>query len=268
MKTVLVALVLMWSIVPARALELTFTEDPELGESVPYKVMIMDGVIEDGDALKVKKMLKSQTGKRTVFLITSPGGVKEEIPDLARVIVEHAKQSFKKLKKPDLFAINQSCDSSCTILAAEITRLRDAKSLEFFVQADSKFLFHPPLKVFEDGRWLDLSKPSLKAAAFKDMKDSYLKAGVSKEWFGKQESKIKRPKGLVVTARELCQSRSQVIPDASCSNLSSDRFTELINEVFDQNQIFSQNKELKKSLIQDTKKTRGVSRVFQKVFGI
>ncbi|NCN39967.1 hypothetical protein GW916_01830, partial [bacterium] len=193
--------------VQSQALELTLSEDPELEEDVKYKTLIMNGEIEPGDANRIRKILSTQLkgGKRTLFLLTSPGGVKEEVQAISKVIRSHSEKSYRNLRKPDVLAINIFCGSACTILTSHIANHRNPKALEFYVQATSGFYIHRPYKLIENGKLVDLTKKKNKDRVFNEMIESYRSAGASPQWLNEISKSIKQSEnGVVFKAKALC----------------------------------------------------------------
>ncbi len=258
-----ISLVLMALVIhQASALELTFTEDEELGDDVPYKTLIMNGIIgprpdqsprqadESADVRKLKSMLATQlkAGRRTVFMLSSEGGVLEVAEELASAILAHAKHSYAKTKLPDLFLVNEGCGSACTVLTSYLTKNANP-ALQFFVHGESAFFFHAPTMIVENGRVVrSKDHPLMRKRELEKLLGIYRSYGVSEKWLASHKANFESLIGFPTSALELCKNSARVIPPGSCSRLSSDRFNELIDEVYSTGGDLGRNIELLNSL--------------------
>ncbi len=247
----------------ASALSYVFSEDEEMGDDVPFKTLIMNGDIgpsvgalelrSDSDRLTVLMAGELKAGRRTVFLLTSEGGVREEAEEIAQVILDSSKKSYKKTGRPNLFVINQTCSSACTVLVAKLTKNKSA-ALEIFIQADSEFYFHAPTKIVIDGRVINLTTdPAFRKHELNLLLEVYENYGVRPNWIKSRRDGFENRKGFSIKARDLCKEYSLVIPPESCSTLSPNRFTEIIDEIYYENGTMGKNREVTRSLIRPPK---------------
>jgi hypothetical protein len=234
-------------------LDLSTDEDGNEITDSQYTTLIMGGVIEPGDASRVDNILRRRfrQGGRTVFMLTSPGGVLEEVDPLARVIVSRANQFYMKYKRPLLFVVNQECDSACGVLTAALTKYRGTAAiqpLEILIQKDSSFFFHHP-KEMRGGRVVDYQDRIEAIAAYNRLVTAYLNYGVSLKWINHQRDMFDRGQGFTLSAADLCLEESGVVPADSCTALDADELNEKIDEVMTRNGFVMLDIEVRKSIV-------------------
>lgn len=183
----------------ARAMELTFSPSERGGNGT----LIVNGEIGPKDAAALAKILnpRAEAGKRTLILLTSHGGALEVIPEVGEALLKASNTLYKKHKVSNFLAINDECTSACTNLTAYLTKKRDPKALEMFIDPKATFGIHGP-----------------KGGEVKENKQiaAYVAHGVSIPWLTRNDANLRRPRITEFKAEVLCAERTMIIPPDSC----------------------------------------------------
>lgn len=248
----LMVLILGWAL-PAQAMTIQFSynqdeeESDERVSALNHRFLFAEGIIVPGDALTLKALLDEQheDKQRTVILLTSKGGVLEEVDGLRNVILSAAKSYYNAYKEKLVVLVNLECSSACNILLAGLTQGAKASNLEIHVANSAKFGFHSPVGVQIVGSELK-TIPIKSVRKFEEkyvkMVKAYQAYGVSHDWINTQANILRDPVMKFFTADKLCAEKSGIIPTDGCfDDANRDYLTEV-----------SANIQLKRPVLQKT----------------
>lgn len=203
----------------ASALKIYVTDETEGGEiNVNFDYLIANGELVEKDVKEIRTTLekRAKLGRRTVILLSSPGGYLEMLPDLTNAILDPSNQLYKKTKLSNFLVVNVVCSSACAALMANITNKRDPNALKIFVSNNAAFGFHSPVDKNKKGVAVPIKDQKDREAAIKKQLDFLKKAGVSPDWLRNNESLFRQNKLTDLTGKKLCEDKSLIIPADSC----------------------------------------------------
>lgn len=232
---ILTALILGWALpVYAMNIQLSHNEDDEDADELAldsnHRFLFAEGVIVPGDSITLKAALDQQylEKKRTVILITSDGGVLEEIDSVRHTILAEAKEFYRKYGEKMVVMVNLQCSSACNILMSGLTQGAAEANLEIHVANSARFGFHSPVEVYKNRTRAIRSKKKFEAQLAKMLR-AYRSYGVSHAWLNSQGAVLRNPKMTEIPAQKLCAAKAGIIPADSCYDDSGNR--DILSEV-------------------------------------
>lgn len=231
----LTALILGWAL-PVQAMNLQLSHSDDEAEDIGgdsnlnHRFLFAEGIIVPGDALNLKALLEDQfeSRMRTVILLTSKGGVLEEVEALRHTILTEAKEYFNHYRQKLVVLVNLECSSACNILLAGLTQGAAEANLEIHVANSAKLGFHSPVDITNEKTTPIKSKKKFDADLAKMLK-AYQSYGVSHAWLNSQSSILRNPKMTEIAAQKICASKAGIIPADSCYDDSGNR--DILTEV-------------------------------------
>lgn len=198
--------------VAASAMEIYPSDENDFG------VIIAEGVLQESDVKGIGNLIQkfSSKGKPSVIFLTSPGGVLEYTPDIADRIVEEANKFYFANHRPLLLVVNSECSSACAVLMANLTKFRNRWALEIWVTPSATFGFHSPVDKSKGGKISAIADLAEREFRSKKQLNYLTDAGVSPSWLSANLKMFYNAKMTDLTARQLCQENSMVIPPDSC----------------------------------------------------
>lgn len=229
------AFILGWAL-PAQAMTIQLAQNPDEEEaeenstSLNHRFLIAEGIIVPGDGMTMKTLLEDQFEDklRTVILLSSGGGILEEVENLRHTILSAAKSYYESHGDKLVVLVNLECSSACNILLAGLTQGAAAANLEIHVANSAKLGFHSPVEVWKNKTRPIRSKKKFEAQLAKMLR-AYRSYGVSHAWLDSQEAVLRNPKMTEIPAQKLCAAKAGIIPADSCYDDSGNR--DILSEV-------------------------------------
>lgn len=208
-------------------------------EEEGYAYLIANGTImrgalnssENTDAQILANHLRDNTrmNRPTALFLTIYGGVGEWTGAVADSIINASNELHSRSGLYNIVVVNEQCDSACGILLAHLTSRRNPLSLKIIAAANAKFGFHRPSDVIINKRGQpevrEIQDPITLEKKIRVQLDLLSAAGVDANWLAANESLFRTgSKGKLneLTAQQLCDQKSKIIPNDSCVPANQD----------------------------------------------
>jgi hypothetical protein len=201
----------------ASAIQLQLSDESEQGEfKVNYDYLFAEGEIEKKDPAAFRKILNARAakGKRTVILLSSPGGILEVTPDLAAAILEPSQKLWKAKHFGNILVINDECSSACAALLTVLTA-KHGDALQIIVDSKATFGFHSPVDK-KNGKVVAIKDTHDREKAIQKQIGFFRKHGASSGWMNDHKDYFTSSQMTEVSGGKLCEEKSMIVPPNSC----------------------------------------------------